>query len=68
MSFFRSDDPIADFNRKDRAETKWLAKKPVCEYCGHQIQDERLFDYHGNLYHVECAEEAFLKWTEDYEL
>lgn len=67
MGIFRSDDPAADFRRKDRSETKWLAKKPVCEHCRQPIQDERLFDYHGEFYHVECAEDEFLKWTEDYE-
>lgn len=44
-----------------------LARCPVCCFCGHHIQDENLFDIHGNLYHEECAAEEFRKYTEDYE-
>jgi hypothetical protein len=29
--------------------------------------NERLFDIEGELYHPDCAEELFLKYTEDYE-
>lgn len=52
---------------REHEREKWLAKKPVCCRCGHHVQDERLFDIDGKLYHVECAEEEFKKWTEDYE-
>lgn len=51
----------------EREQERRLSRCPKCCYCGHPIQDERLFDYEGNLYHVECFEQEFLKWTEDYE-
>ena len=44
-----------------------LARQPVCCHCHKHIQDERLFDINGELYHEECACEEFKKWTEDYE-
>lgn len=44
-----------------------LRKCPVCSYCGKPIQEERLFDIDGELYHMECAEKEFCKFTEDYE-
>ena len=52
----------------ERRKEAWLAGKPICAHCGNHIQDDRLFDINGYLYHVECAEEAFQKWTEDYEI
>ena len=51
----------------ERRKEAWLAGKPICSYCGQPIQDDRLFDINGLLYHEECAREEFLKYTEDYE-
>lgn len=48
-------------------QTAWLQRQPVCSHCGRHIQDERLFDINGELYHTDCAEKVFCKWTEDYE-
>ena len=44
----------------------WLNSRPTCCHCGHPIQEDRMFDINGNYYHVDCAEEEFKKWTEDY--
>ena len=51
-------------NRKQEAR---LRKRPICSHCGKHIQDERIWDINGELYHPDCAEEEFCKWTEDYE-
>lgn len=48
-------------------QTAWLQTRPIYSYCGKPIQDERLFDINGELYHPDCAEKEFCKWTEDYE-
>lgn len=48
-------------------QTAWLQRQPVCSHCGRHIQDERLFDINGELYHTDCADKEFCKWTEDYE-
>ena len=63
---FYSDDPAADFSRKDAAEERWLKKRPICEHCGKHIQDERVYVVYGEYYHVECFNDEHLKWTEDY--
>lgn len=52
---------------RERELNKRLARCPVCYHCDNPIQDERLFDINGNLYHEECAFEEFRKWTEDYD-
>jgi hypothetical protein len=66
MSFFYSDDPARDAERYAAEQDKQIEILPKCAHCGHEIQDERLFDFNGELYHIECAKEEFLKWTEDY--
>ena len=67
MSYFRSGDPLDDFDRYDMEIERRLARRPVCSHCGHRIQDEQLWDINGELYCPKCAEQEFCKWTEDYE-
>lgn len=63
----RTGDPLYDFHQHDAEKEAMLAKAPKCSECGQPIQDDRLFDIDGELYHVACFEKEFLKWTEDYE-
>ena len=51
----------------ERKQEAQLRKRPICSHCGKRIQDERIWDISGELYHPDCAEEEFCKWTEDYE-
>lgn len=51
----------------ERKQEAQLRKRPICSHCGKHIQDERIWDINGELYHPDCAEEEFCKWTEDYE-
>ena len=62
-----TNDPLHDFHMHDAEMERKLQKAPKCAECGRPIQDERLFDIDGELYHVKCFEEQFLKWTDDYE-
>ena len=66
MSLFYTSDPLLDFARHDREQAKREEQLPKCDYCNQPIQDERLFDIEGNLYHKECAADEFRRWTEDY--
>ena len=50
------DDPIADFNRHDRKQAKWLDSLPVCECCGDAIQQERAVCIDGFWYCDKCLE------------
>lgn len=54
------------WERREREKEAWLAKRPVCSYCGEPIQEGELWDINGELYHTECAEREFKKQTEDY--
>lgn len=61
-----SDDPVADFNRKDAEETAWLERRPICHWCYHHIQDERLWDINDEFLHEECARKKYERDTEDF--
>lgn len=60
------EDAYSHFKSRERRQEAWLRKRPVCCYCGEHIQDEKLFDIEGELYHEECLVENFRKDTEDY--
>lgn len=66
MSYFRTDDPVADFERHDREQAKRLAELPVCEICGHPIQDEHLYLINDEFVCPACLDRDFRKDTEDY--
>lgn len=60
------EDNYSLFRRREAQQEALLKKQPVCCYCGRPIQDENLYDIEGNLYHEECLNESFRKYTEDY--
>jgi formylmethanofuran dehydrogenase subunit E len=39
MSFYITDDPIADFDRYDTAQAKRLERLPKCDLCGAPIYE-----------------------------
>lgn len=65
MNMYRTDDPIADFNRHETEQQKWLNKLPECDCCCEPIQSEHCFVLHGEIYCEECMEN-FRRFTEDY--
>ena len=66
MPLFYSDDPTADFDRWDEYQNRQLEQLPKCEHCHECIQDERLMNIEGALYHTECAVEVFSEWTTEH--
>lgn len=66
MPMFYSDDPVADFDRWDAEQNRWLERRPKCEHCHEHIQEERLMNVEGSLYHTKCAVEVFSEWTEEH--
>jgi late competence protein required for DNA uptake (superfamily II DNA/RNA helicase) len=53
---FRTDDPVADFNRYDREQSRRLEKLPVCYRCDNPIQQERAVCIEGLWYCDDCIE------------
>ena len=63
---YRTDDPVADFDRYDAEQEAELQKMPKCSHCGEHIQDGYLFDIEDELFCEECAFELFRKDAGDY--
>lgn len=51
-----TDDAIADFNRHDREQARWLDSLPKCSICGDPIQQEHAFEKDGFWICHECYE------------
>lgn len=66
MSYIKLGDPLNDFDRIDREEAEWLESRPVCEICGHPIQDETLYLINDEFVCEKCLDHNFKKWTDDY--
>lgn len=59
-------DNYSQWEAKTRREERWLAKRPVCEHCGHHIQYGSVIDIHGVLYHKSCFLGEHERDVEDY--
>ena len=58
---YYTDDPNADFDRRDRDQQDWLEKRPVCSVCGEHIQDEHYYLINDENICPECLENEFRK-------
>lgn len=66
MNYFRTGDPLDDFDRHDREQAKREKQLPKCDYCNQPIQDEHLFDINGDVMCEKCLIREFRKDVEDY--
>ena len=64
--FFRSDDPLRDFDRYDMAMAQREARLPVCDKCGKRIHDEIYFDINGDVFCEDCMFDEYGRSTQDY--
>ena len=53
---FRTDDPIADFERYDREQAEHEATLPHCDECGEAIY-ESYYEIHNELICDKCIEQ-----------
>jgi formylmethanofuran dehydrogenase subunit E len=65
MKMYRTDDPIADFKRWDREQTKMLEKLPVCVHCGEPIHEKTVIVFDGECVCEYCLDEHYRKFTAD---
>lgn len=64
--YFRTDDPIRDFERYDREQAEYEARLPVCDDCGTRIDDLDYYEVDHEILCEECLKERYRKSTEDY--
>ena len=63
---FRTDDPIADFNRWNAEQESWLEKLPVCADCDEPIQDDHCFEINGEYICPRCMEDLHRRDVDDF--
>ncbi len=66
MSYFRSGDPLNDFDRWDRELASMEARLPVCDKCNQRINDDIFFDIDGEILCEDCMHDRYARSTEDY--
>lgn len=63
---YRTDDPVADFDRYDREQAKEEANLPHCDCCGCVIYDH-YWNIGGEIYCEECLNDEFRHDADDYD-
>lgn len=66
MSFYRTDNPVADAERYAAEQEKALEKLPECYECGEHIQTEKCYEINGELICPDCLERNHERNVEDY--
>lgn len=64
--WFRTDDPVSDFDNYDAECEEELERLPMCEACGERIQDDYLYDIDGYILCEECMNDIYRHSTENY--
>lgn len=64
--FYRTDEPLADFNRWDAEQQRKLDRLPKCYECEEPIQTEECFEINGECVCPECLDNNHKHWVEDY--
>lgn len=55
---YKTDDPIADFDRYDAAQAREEAKRPHCEYCEEVLWDSYYY-INGEIICEDCLDKIF---------
>ena len=63
--YFRTGDPLDDFDRLDRLQAQREARLPICEKCGERIHDEDYYDVEGDSLCEDCMKEKYRRYTAD---
>lgn len=64
--YFRTGDPLDDFDRLDRLQAQREARLPICEKCVKPIHDEKFFNIEGEILCEECMRDKYEMSTEDW--
>jgi hypothetical protein len=64
--YFRSGDPLDDFDRYDRMMASREARLPVCDRCHQRINEDEYFDIEGEILCEDCMRDRYSRSTEDY--
>ena len=65
MKFYRTDNPVADFEVWDAEQENRRKELPICSDCGEHIQSEHYFEFDCYFYCEDCLSNH-RKNTEDF--
>lgn len=60
------EDNYSQWEAKTAMEESWLNSRPVCEYCGHPIQDEYYYSINDEAVCQDCLDAHFRKDIDEY--
>lgn len=63
--YFRTDDPLRDFDRYDMAMAQKEARLPVCDKCGERIHDN-FFIIGGEILCENCVNDEYGRSVDDW--
>lgn len=63
---YRTDDPVADFERYDSEQAREEARLPHCDCCGNVIRDH-YWNINGEIYCEDCLNDNFRHDADEYE-
>ena len=63
---YRTDDPLADFDRWDIEQARKEARLPICSECGERIHGETAYYIHDCWICEECMDNNYKVDVEDY--
>jgi formylmethanofuran dehydrogenase subunit E len=63
---YRTDNPIADFEKHDAEQQKALEQLPKCCECGDPIQEDWCFEYNGEPICEDCLYDNHRKSIESF--
>lgn len=66
MSYFRSGDPLDDYDRYDRMMAAKEARLPICDKCHQRINEDRYFYIDGEILCEDCMHDEYGRSTEDW--
>lgn len=64
--FYKTDDPVRDFERHDAEQEAARELLPICEECEGRIEDDFLYNINDCLICEECLNKHYRKRTTDY--
>lgn len=63
---YRTDDPLADFDRYEAEKKKWLDSLQTCNCCKEPIQQEKAIHYNGKWCCEDCEGTFWQDIREDF--
>lgn len=63
---YYTDNPLADFDRKDADDARWLASLPKCAECGEPIQTDFCYEINDEVICEQCLNDNHRKLVDDF--